>query len=96
MPRKSGLDRVAKDFEEASKALSQLDGTLGEVNFDPNDPASIERAINAVNSMVDEKTIGFENNPIIEPLVREMKEKYRDAILENAAAARLEGEPKND
>ncbi|MFZ1743101.1 MAG: hypothetical protein WAT93_09620 [Pontixanthobacter sp.] len=39
--------------------------------------------------MIDEKVAGFEKNPIIEPLIEELKENYRNAILEKAAAARL-------
>jgi len=84
-----GLDKLNNDLENAAQALGELDGELGRVSFDPNDPASIDQAIRSVNSMIDERVSGFEDNPIIEPLVEEMKATYRQAILDKAAAARL-------
>lgn len=86
-----GLDKLSKDLEEASRALEALGGTIGEVRFDPDDPASIEIAIVSINALIDERASGFETNPLIQPLIEEMKESYRAALLEKAAEARLEG-----
>ncbi|MDH1767359.1 hypothetical protein N5D37_17280 [Comamonas aquatica] len=51
----TGLDKLQKNLKDAQRALSELDGELGVVNFDPNDPASIEGAIQSVNRMIDDR-----------------------------------------
>lgn len=86
----SGLDKLTKQLDDAQKALAELDGTLGTVSFDPNDPSSIEAAIRNVEVMIDERVGHLSNNPIVGPIAEEMKELYRAQIIERAAAARLE------
>lgn len=85
----TGLDEFQKNLEDAQRALSELDGELGVVNFDQNDPASIEAAIQSVNRMVDERIEKYSANPIVGPLADQMKDKYRESILQKAAEARL-------
>jgi hypothetical protein len=87
----TGLDQLTHQLDEAQKALAELDGELGTVSFDSDDPASIEAAIQNVELLVDEKLGKYSKNPIIGPLAMNMKESYRNAIIERAAAARLEG-----
>ena len=86
-----GLDKLSRELEQASKALAELDGELGSVSFDPHDPASIDRAIKEVAKLVDSRVEGYESNSIVAPMIEEMKERYREAILEKAATARLQG-----
>ena len=88
----TGLDEFTKQLDEAQKALAALDGQIGTVNFDPNDPASIEAAIQHAHMMIDERVGAYALNPIVESLIEQLKEKYREGILQKAAAARL----KND
>lgn len=90
----SGLDQLSQQLTDAQKALESLNGEIGVVNFDPNDPSSIETAIQNVESMIDERLSPYENNLIIAPLAESMKEKYRESIIDRAAAARIEGEGK--
>lgn len=85
----SGLENLQKNLKEAESALAELDGELGVVNFDPVDPASIEAAIQSVNRMVDERIGEYSADPILGPLADQMKEKYRESILQKAAEARL-------
>lgn len=87
----SGLGELNRQLTDAQKALEALDGEFGTVNFDPNDPASIEAAILSVESVIDERLVQYASNRIIASLVEEMKEKYREAIVDRASAARLEG-----
>jgi hypothetical protein len=87
----TGLDELQKQLKEAEDVLSQLDGELGTVQFNPGDPASIDAAIQSVESMIDARLGLYASNPVIAPLAEQMKEKYRDAIVERAAAARIEG-----
>jgi hypothetical protein len=61
----SGLDGLSKTLEEAARALEGIDGELGSVTFDPNDPASIENAIAEIARLVDEKLGAYGSNPIV-------------------------------
>jgi len=85
----TGFEKLARQLENAQKALEDIGGKLGSVTFDPNDPGSIEAAIKAMEAMIDERVGSAASNPIIAPLVTGMKEQYRKAILERAATARL-------
>lgn len=86
----TGLDKLQRELSEAQLALRELDGDLGSVNFNPQDPASIESAIQSINQMIDQQVGQYASNPIIEPLIDQMKESYREGIIEKAVAARLE------
>jgi len=92
----NGLDKLQRDLETAQEAFSVLDGELGLVNFDPSDPESIETAIISVEAMIDERVTIYMGNPFVGPIIEEMKEKYRQAILDRAAEARLESAGKGD
>lgn len=86
----TGLDKLQRELAESQRALSELNGELGTVNFDPHDPASIEAAIQSANQMIDQRVGQYASNAIIGPLIDQMKETYREGIIEKAAAARLE------
>lgn len=87
-----GLDKLTKQLEQAQQALEELDGELGTVNFDPNDPASIEAAIQQANATLEAKVAPWADNPLVEQMIDGMKEQFREAIIERAAAARLESD----
>jgi hypothetical protein len=87
----TGLDKLSADLAGARKALADLNGELGTVRFDPNDPGSIEAAVQEVERLVDERLGSYASNPIIGPMAAGMKEQYRQGILDRAAAAGLEG-----
>lgn len=89
----SGLDGLSRQLEDAQKALSELDGELGTVKFNPDDPASIEAAIRQIEDIIDERVGQYASNPFVAPMIDGLKEQYREGIIEQAAAARLnEGE----
>lgn len=87
----TGLDKLQRELQEAKEAFQGLDGELGTVSFDPYDPGSIEAAISAAGRMIDERVASYTSNAIIGPMIGDMKEKYRESIIEKAAAARLGG-----
>lgn len=87
----TGLNALQSELEQASRAIEQIDGDLGTVSFDPGDPASIDAALNEINRLIDEKLGCYAGNGIVGPLIDQLKEQYREGILEKAAAARLEG-----
>lgn len=85
-----GLDKLQRDLKRAQDALAELDGDLGSVSFNPEDPASIDQAIAAMVRIIDDRIAGYEDSEIIGSLAEEMKERYRAMILEKAAEARLQ------
>jgi len=85
----TGIDKLQKELKQAEQALSELDGELGVVKFNPHEPASIEAAIQSVNQMIDSRIEPYTDNPIVGPLAAQMKEIYRESILQKAAEARL-------
>src|SRR5258706_4634323 len=91
----SGLDELQRELEQAQHAMEAIDGELTQVSFDPEDPASIEAAIQQVNDAIDQRVGEYSQNAIVSPLIDQMKERYRQAILEKAAETRL-GDAEDD
>lgn len=85
----TGLDAITKKMDQLAKFAGDLDGDIANVSFDPQDPASIDRAIQEVNAAVDAKAASYGRNDWVENAATELKEQAREAILERAAAARL-------
>lgn len=85
----TGLDKLQKELKEAQQALGELDGHLGTIGFDPQDPESIETAIQNINQIVDERVGHYSSNSIIGPLAEQMKQAYREKLLQRAAEVRL-------
>jgi hypothetical protein len=90
-----GLDDLMRKMKELEKATAALDGDIASVGFDPHDPQSIELAIQQMEGAIDERVGSYRNNDLVDSLVAEMKERYREAILERAATARMEGDPES-
>lgn len=88
MLKVTGLYELQRELDELQQTLSGLDQNLGKVSFDPNDPSSIESAIQSMNQMIDKKLVQYESNLIIKQLSEKMKEVYRKEILNEAAKVR--------
>ena len=88
----TGLDELQKQLDDAAQALQGLGGQIGTVNFNPNDPSSVEAAAAQMESIIDEKIASYRGNKLVENLVAQMKERYRQQICDRAAKARLQGE----
>lgn len=91
----TGLDQLQTQLKEAQEALTRVEGELGTVQFNSGDPESIEAAMRHIDALIDERLGDYLDNPIIGPLSEGMKEKYKEAILEQAQAMRLNGD-RND
>ena len=91
----TGFDQLQRQLQAAQEALKRVEGELGTVQFDPNDPESIEAAMRQIDAIIDERLGDYLDNPIIGPLSERMKGKYKEAILEQAQAKRLEAEGNN-
>jgi len=85
----SGLDQLARKMTELRQATAELNGEVAQASFDPDDPASIELAIEHVGGAIDEKLAAYAHNDLVMSIASQFKENARAAILERAAAARL-------
>lgn len=92
----TGLDALQRQLKELERALRDLDGGIANVRFDPDDPGSIERAIQQLNDAIDEKVRPYGRNDIVQSIAEELKESGRAKILERAAAARIAGDLSDD
>lgn len=87
-----GLDELMRKMKELELATAALDGDITSVGFDPHDPQSIELAIQSMEAAVDGRVSDYSKNDMVQNLIGEVKERYRQAILDRAAAARLKGD----
>jgi hypothetical protein len=85
----SGLAELQKTLSDAQFALEAANGELGTLTFNPQDPASIEAAIVEAERLVDERLGAYAQNAIVGPLIQQMKDAFRTAVVEKAAESRL-------
>lgn len=83
-----GLNELTRKMDELQKATAALDGDITSVNFDPHDPQSIEIAVQQMEAAIDERVGDYSRNDLVQNLVTQIKEQYRQRILEKAASAR--------
>jgi hypothetical protein len=88
----AGLNEFTKQLEGAAKALEGLGGDLCAVQFDPNDPSSVEAAVVKMEQAIDAKVASYRGNKIVEGLIEQTKDKFRQEIYDRAAKARAQGE----
>jgi len=86
----TGLEQLSKSLKELERAVADLDGNIGNIQFDPHDPESIELAVQSAHRAIDEKLAPYARNEMVAGLANDLKENVRATILERAAAARLE------
>lgn len=83
-----GLDKLSRKLKSLQEFGESIDGLLGTISFDPNDPVSIENAVVQMETTIDAR-VGRISNSTVESTITVLKEKYRQAILTRAAEARL-------
>lgn len=84
----NGIDQLSKQVEQLEKFMKEIDGSLGKINFDPFDAESIEQAIISMENMIDQKSENYLRNPMILEIIGNLKENYRQYIIDKAAEAR--------
>jgi hypothetical protein len=82
----TGLEEFQRELNNAARAIESLNGTLATLNFNPDDPNSVEEAIRQMETAIDNKIAHYRGNALISGLAREMKEKFRQEILDRAKA----------
>jgi hypothetical protein len=76
-----------RQLREAQLTVELLNRHVGQVKFNPNEPADIERAIIEMEGIVDERLAKYRSNEIIDQFIAETKKAYREQILKLAATA---------
>src|SRR5208337_991276 len=89
MSRITGLDKLQRDLEQATKAFETLDGKFAELRLNPLDQTSVEAAITDMGLAVDAKIASYLGNPLVESVAGELKARYENEILERVAEVRL-------
>ena len=82
------LKNLLKELDQAQKALARLDGTLANVEFDPDQPASIQAAISKMENAVDASVAVYSRNPMVKEIADSFKANLAEQIRERAAQAR--------
>jgi phosphoglycolate phosphatase-like HAD superfamily hydrolase len=77
----TGLQKLQREFEEAAQGLKSLDGTIASLSNDPDNPND---AVRQMELAIDKKVAAYRGNTLVSQLVRQMKEEYRERILELA------------
>lgn len=92
MIKVNGLEKLTAQMKDAQRAFEALDGDLGSIKYDPNDPSSIDASIHHMEALIDERLSQYASNPFVQPLIFQMKENFRRQILEHASGERLKGQ----
>jgi hypothetical protein len=89
-----GLDELTKKLRDLEKATAAVDGLHLNFSFDPADPSDIETAIARADAEIDARLAPYSRNDLVGKLAETMRERCREKILDQAAAARLaKGKP---
>jgi hypothetical protein len=77
----TGLDKLQHQLEEARRGLESLNGTITTLKFNPDDPASVRRAVQQMQSAVDAKVASYRGNPLVAKVAEMTKNNFRQRIL---------------
>ncbi len=77
----TGLDKLTKTLDQASKAANELDGELETLSFDPSDNSSVEEAIAQAKLAVDNRLGSWYSNPIVDEMADGLKAEFENHIL---------------
>jgi hypothetical protein len=80
----TGLEKLQREFDEASRACKSLEGTLTTLNFNPAEADSVKDAIRQIELAIDSKTARYRGNTLVSQMARELKEMFRQKILEQS------------
>ncbi|WHS63126.1 hypothetical protein [Pseudomonas sp. G2-4] len=83
------LEAIRIQMREAETVLKALDKELENITFDSSKRESVEAAIDHVIQTIDTQLEGFKNNPILGPMVEELKAQYVEGIQTKVADSAL-------
>lgn len=85
----SGIIKFNQKQNKTTEELGSLDNEIETVKIDPDDPASIEAAIQSMEAIIDKRLGPYSGNSIIAPFAKSIKIKYRESIVNRAATDRI-------
>jgi hypothetical protein len=80
-------DDLARTLAEGSEGLEALQDEVIEAGFDPDDPTSIQAAIQHVDDTIDAKVARFEGNALVREAADQIKAECRANILAQVEAS---------
>jgi hypothetical protein len=80
-------DELARTLAEAGEGLKALQDEVIEAGFDPDDPASVQAAIQHVDDTIDAKVARFRGNALVREAADQIKAECRANILQQVEAA---------
>ncbi|MFJ3486917.1 hypothetical protein ACIPL1_26415 [Pseudomonas sp. NPDC090202] len=86
----SSPDAMRAQMREAEPLLKRLDDEMENLRFDPLMPISVRAAHEKVDSVIDTLLADFRSNPILGPLIEELKSQYLEGIDEQVTAAKAD------
>ena len=73
-------DVVRAQLREAEAVLQKLELRLQSIRFDPLVPASVNAATRQTSAVIESLLSGFRGNPVLAPLVDQLKVQYLENI----------------
>ena len=83
------LDDLNTRIHQLKTTAEELDCTIDELGFDPDDPQSIYEAIKSHDNEIEAKAGHLASDKMVRDLIEDMKADHRQAILNNADQARV-------
>jgi hypothetical protein len=80
----TGVDKLKRQLDEAQRGLESLHGTITTVQLNPDDPASVRRAVQQMESAVDAKVASYVGYPLVAKVAEMTKQNLRQRILARA------------
>jgi hypothetical protein len=80
-------DELTRTLAEAGEGLKALQDEVIEAGFDPDDPASVQTAIQHVENTIDAKVARFRGNALVREAADQIKAECRANILQQVEVA---------
>jgi hypothetical protein len=80
-------DALTRTLAEAGEGLKVLQEEVITAGFDPDEPASVEAAIQHVEATIDAKVARFRDNALVREAADQIKAECRANILQQVEAA---------
>jgi hypothetical protein len=83
----SGFDELSRHLEQLAKAAEMLHGDIAQIQFDPNDPDSVQRAVTEMRAAVDAKAGEPGRSPFAKEIIEAVKDHFETAIRQHDGKA---------
>lgn len=77
------LDDLRAQMIAAEESLKKLDIEMEKIDYDPLIPESVQEARKRVRQLIDTILADFGDNPVLAPMVTELRSHYLDRIEEH-------------